>query len=102
MLPPKLRELRRALSQTVARTGGETPELSSTRRGRETLERTRCAEADADTARITRVEFRKFYGYDPPDAPRMREIAEYLLADRGSGSLERHGLDARSRSQMDA
>lgn len=102
MLPPKLRELRRALSQTVARTGGETPELSSTRRGRETLERTRCAEADADTARITRVEFWKFYGYEPQDAPRMRAIAEYLLAHGSGSGGDRHGLDARSRSQMDA
>lgn len=94
MLPPKLRELRRALSQTVARPGREIVEPPSARRGRETLERARIAAADADAARITRAEFRKLYGYDPQDAARMLEIAK-ILADRGAGGGDDHGLDAR-------
>lgn len=86
MLPLKLQELRRALSQTQSPGSGETP---GARRCAETLERTRAAEADAEAARLTPAEFRKFYGYEPNEAPRMRECAE-LLAYCGGGSRPGH------------
>lgn len=95
MLPAKLKALRRALSKTVPPGGRATLESASARRSSELLERTRAAELDAAEARVTPAEFRKWYGYAPSDAPRMRQAAE-LLAYGSGGNGERHGLDARS------
>lgn len=84
MLPPKLKALRRALSQTLSRAGDATPAPYIARRAAETLEHARAAEADAAAARYTAVEFRARYGYAPKEARRMREVAELLAYGSGS------------------
>lgn len=99
MLPPKLKELRRALRETLPRPGGDTPARSSARRAAETLELARAAERDAESARLTPAEFRRLYGYEPKDAGRMLAAAELLAYGRGGGR-ERPGLETRSDAQV--
>lgn len=94
MLPPKLRALRHALRETHPGGSGETAAPSrAERRCAETLERAQAGESDAASARLTPTEFRKFYGYEPKESPRMRECAE-LLAYGGGGSRDHQRLDA--------
>lgn len=99
MLPPKLKELRRALRETLPRPGDPTPAALIARRCAETLERARAAETDAELARVTPAEFRRLYGYEPKEAARMLEAAE-LVAYGGGGGRERLGLEIGSNAQV--
>lgn len=92
MLPPKLKALRRALHQTQPTGSRETPAALIARRAAETLSRARAGETDAAGATLTPAEFRKFYGYERGEAPRMRQCAELLAYCGGSGGSD-HRLE---------